>query len=166
MVLIFGHLVLTIVLIIAAYFDTRWRRIPNKLTYPTIIAGLGLHTIDSGLTGLGSALLGLLIGGGFFLIVYMIGGMGAGDVKLMGGVRSFLGSHAIIPAIIFTVFVGGIMAIIKLFYDWVNRVKTPTARSGTNKGSPKKEKSSLPYGVAIAAGTLVTLIIIYIGRTA
>ena len=85
---------------------------------------------------------------------------------MMGSVGTFLGSQAIIPAIIYTVFVGGIMAIIKLIHMRVNRVKSPTARSGTDSESANKPESSLPYGVAIAAGTLTTLIIIYIGRTA
>ena len=161
-----GHLLLAVVVLIAAYYDIRWRRIPNNLTYPTIIAGLGLQTISSGFNGLSSALLGLLLGGGVFLIVYLIGGMGAGDVKLIGGVGSFLGSHAIIPAIIYTVFVGGIMAIIVLIHNRVKRARSASARSGTNSESPQKMKSSLPYGVAIAVGTLITLIIIYLGSTA
>jgi prepilin peptidase CpaA len=167
MLISFCHLLLTIAVIFAAYYDIRWRRIPNKLTYTTILAGVALHVLNGGLYGLKIALLGLVIGGGLFLLVYLIGGMGAGDVKMMGGVGSCLGSQAIIPAIIFTVFIGGIMAILTLIYNWLKRALSPTARSGTTlTESTKKNKSSLPYGVAIAGGTLVTLITIYLGRTA
>ena len=64
--------------------DVRRQKIPNLVTFPTMVIALIYYGISSGLNGLFFSAGGLASGMGFFMILYVMGGMGAGDVKLMG----------------------------------------------------------------------------------
>ena len=77
---------------IGSVTDVRERRVPNFVTGPAIVVGLMLHTIFGGWRGLGDSALAGLIAGGIFLVFFLAGGMGAGDVKLMAAVGCFAGS--------------------------------------------------------------------------
>ena len=66
--------------------DVREGRIPNRVTFPAMAAGLAAHTLAGGWTGLGDAAPAGLIAGAVCLLFYWAGGMGAGDVKLMTAV--------------------------------------------------------------------------------
>src|SRR5512136_548273 len=93
--------ILLIVLAIAAITDVRTRRIPNWLTYPTMGAGLSYHVYANGWQGFLFGLEGLLLGFALLLVFYLLGGMGAGDVKLMAGVGSILGPKIVFVAFLF-----------------------------------------------------------------
>jgi prepilin peptidase CpaA len=157
------------VAVVAAVCDIRWRRIPNWITVPAIVSGVALHMVRSGWHGLATSLWGMVIGGGILLVFYILGGMGAGDVKLMGGIGALLGPRLVLAALVLTGIAGGFMAMGKL-----------VARYGRRHGSQKPEltgkqsqykveavmedgieedpmKETIPYGVAIAAGTILSL---------
>src|SRR3989442_8089973 len=68
-----------------AYSDVRSGRIPNRMTYGALLAGLAARFFVSGWTGGLEGILATLICGGVFLGFFMLGGMGAGGVKVMGG---------------------------------------------------------------------------------
>ena len=70
------------VAVTAAVVDVKQRRIPNWLTYSSMIAGIVLQSVFHGLTGLLSAIEGCLLFGGIFMLFYLVRAMGAGDVKL------------------------------------------------------------------------------------
>ena len=76
---------------IAAVMDIRTRRIPNKLTVPVFGMGLVYQLAFNGLSGLGDAGLAFLLGFGLLFVLWMIGGGGGGDVKLMGALSVWLG---------------------------------------------------------------------------
>lgn len=76
---------------IAAITDIRWRKIPNKLTLPMFAAGWIFQGVFFGLPGIGDAALGFLVGFGILFVVWMVGGGGGGDVKLMGALSVWLG---------------------------------------------------------------------------
>lgn len=145
-----------IFLSVGAWIDLRQRRIPNFVTFSLIIAGLVLHGILDAWGGLFHAALGLAIGGGFFLLFYLLKLMGAGDVKLMAGIGAVLGVKLIIPAIIFTILCGGGLAI---FYMAVVNRHGKQKNGESNQAAPKTQVKSVPYGVAITLGTIITLII-------
>jgi prepilin peptidase CpaA len=159
------------VVVTAAVCDLRQRRIPNALTITAIGFGVAAHTAHSGWKGLWFSLLGMAIGGGVFLLFHFVGGMGAGDVKLMGGVGAFLGFRLVLSVLVFTGIAGGLMAAGKLVLRHMKRhgrdgaidpsskagrpAAEETGRGGMDRRSALKE--TIPYGVAIAAGTLITL---------
>lgn len=79
---------------VAAFLDFRTKRIPNKLTLPMFFAGWVYQIIVSSIYGwehLGSAVLGFLVGFGLLFLLWLIGGGGGGDVKLMGALSVWLG---------------------------------------------------------------------------
>jgi len=88
------QLVATVVLIgllgVAVVSDLRRHRIPNLLILVGLALGLAGQTYSGGISGMGDGLMGLLIGFALFLPMYALGGMAAGDVKLMAMVGSFL----------------------------------------------------------------------------
>ena len=82
---------LFVLLALAARCDLASRRIPNRLTLAGGAAGLLLAASQGGWGALGEAALGGLAGLGVLLPVWLLGGMGAGDVKLLGAAGTFLG---------------------------------------------------------------------------
>jgi Flp pilus assembly protein protease CpaA len=79
------------VAVIAAVTDVRERRIPNRLTYPAMVAGLVLQTAVYGWHGLLLGLFGALLFGGCFLLFHLVRAMGAGDVKLAVALGCIIG---------------------------------------------------------------------------
>ncbi len=78
----------------AAFLDIRTKRIPNKLTIPMFFAGWVFQFVMSLMYGwhhLGSAALGFFVGFGLLFVLWMVGGGGGGDVKLMGALSVWLG---------------------------------------------------------------------------
>jgi len=153
--------------VIAAVFDLRQRRIPNALTVTAMLAGILIHTTRSGWDGFTFSLLGLAVGGGALLIFFVFGGMGAGDVKLMAGIGALVGFRFAISVLVLTGVAGGIMAIGKMIsWHWrpsaaAKELKPPEFPADSRAGdSPLKE--TMPYGVAIAIGTLVSVIMVIV----
>jgi len=86
----------------AALCDVRTRRIPNRLTVPVFVLGLVYQIVFNGWSGaesssgiaeagLKSALLAFSMGFGTLFVLWLIGGGGGGDVKLMGALSVWLG---------------------------------------------------------------------------
>jgi prepilin peptidase CpaA len=80
----------TIVLIVAAVIDGYELRVPNLLTFPFILSGWAYSLYAYGFEGLLWSLGGTALGMSILMLFYAIGGMGAGDVKLMGGVGAWI----------------------------------------------------------------------------
>lgn len=164
-------IMLSAALLIATITDIRSQRIPNWLTFPLILTGLVAHTVYGGLDGL------KLAGGGFALgfiamaIPYFMGVMGAGDVKLMAGVGAWLGTTTTMTAFIFTCIAGGLYALGVLLLNrrylkivLTNIINTFSVFIATRKFNftPTSTEQALPrlcYGVAIAAGTAVAVVL-------
>lgn len=172
---IFPVTFLSVILIIAAINDLRSRKIPNWLTFPAIGAGIGYHTYMKGYQGFFFSTKGVLLGIALLILFYIGGGTGAGDVKLLGAVGGFLGPLGVFKAFIFTALIGGVYSFIILAFHGgleLLGLKNKIKRYGTmlktliftqrfiyippeNKG----KKPVLCYGVVIALGTLVSLVI-------
>jgi prepilin peptidase CpaA len=167
MAIIFG--LTTIVLLVATVYDIRFRRIPNWLTFPALVLGIGYHTIIGGFYGLGFSFLGMVVGFGFFFLFYIAGGMGAGDVKLMAALGSFLGPTDVLYAGAYTAIAGGVYALILILARKENRkafarygiMAKALLTTGHFASIPENENiktTPLCYGVAIAAGTIAVLV--------
>lgn len=152
--------------LIAIFFDLKYRIIPNFITIPSVICGVCIHSISSGITGFYSSILALLIGSGFFIIFYLLGGMGAGDVKLIGGVGALVGLEMMGPVLILTAFIGGFMGLYKIIsYKVIKECKKLNYTRDIKKIQNYKfnqqinpMKTTIPYGVAIGLATLITII--------
>jgi prepilin peptidase CpaA len=91
--------------------DLRREKIPNLVTFPTMVMALAYHTLATGLNGFLFSAGGLGVGMGLFIIPYIMGGMGAGDVKLMGAVGAIFGPKGIIIASIMVILAGGVYGV-------------------------------------------------------
>ena len=95
--------------LIGAAFDVKSRRIPNKLTGPSLLFGMVLHLSLGGWHGLLNCIAAGLICGGVFLVFYLAGGMGAGDVKLITAVGCLAGLANTSYLLVLTALAGGVM---------------------------------------------------------
>ena len=160
-------LLLLSILSISAIIDFRSQKIPNMITFPAAAIALLYHFLTNGIDGLLFSALGLATGIGLLIIPYMLGGMGAGDAKLMGAVGAILGSKGVFVAFLITALIGGIYAIIltllnrKQFRGFFTKqlitlklfILTRKFIPDPVEGSDKKPR--LCYGVAIALGTFI-----------
>ncbi|MEZ6069711.1 MAG: A24 family peptidase [Pirellulales bacterium] len=87
----------------AAVTDLHSRRIPNWLTVPMAACGLTFHALAPAGFGLGSSLLGLLVGFSLLLVPYVVGGGGAGDVKLLAAAGAWLGWKLLLVAFVMSI---------------------------------------------------------------
>jgi prepilin peptidase CpaA len=160
--------VLTCLLAASSHMDLTTHRIPNFLTFGGVIAGLGLQLWFLGMAGLLSGLGGLALGLVLYLPLYIFGGMGAGDVKLLAAVGTFLGIKATVLAAAFSLAAGAVIGIGVLLargiFPAVLRRYALTIKCLLCTGnyiSPAAADASLdtrfPYGIAIAIGTLATV---------
>jgi prepilin peptidase CpaA len=156
---------LPVLLTLAAAIDSRHRRIPNWLSLGGMAAGLMLWGWHSGLPGVLASMAGLLLGGLLFLPFYIARGMWAGDVKLMGAVGSFLGPYQVLAATIVVALLGGLLAAWFAFRQ--KRLRAALRESLMvvfRQQSPKTlahaaKEDVIPYGLAIASGTLLYLLL-------
>ncbi len=105
---------LVAVLALGAYWDLRWRKIPNWLTLGAAVAGLGLRTAAAGLPGAWESLAGWLLGCLLLFLPFALRGMGAGDVKLLAATGALGGPAFVFWTFIYGALCGGVMALAAL----------------------------------------------------
>jgi prepilin peptidase CpaA len=164
-------ILLAIAMGIAVIEDIRRLKIPNWVTYPTMFLALFAHLVSGGVEGLLFSAGGLASGIGVFIIPYLMGGMGAGDAKLMGAAGAILGAKGVLMASILVVLVGGVYGAIlfalnrRYAASFVRRfaatIKTfLLTRSFIIIPPDDKEKQPvLRYAIPIAIGTFCYLAI-------
>jgi prepilin peptidase CpaA len=161
----------TITLVVAAVIDGYQLKVPNWLTYPFIISGWIYSAAFSsfpGWEGLGFSLAGTAVGLALLLPPYAIGGMGAGDVKLLAGVGAWMWPTVTFYAFAVSAIVGAIIAIgmvlwtkswekhLNQFWGIFNEIimiKDPEKLSEI-AAERKPRMFLLPYGIPIAIGSI------------
>jgi len=155
---------LTVLLVTAMCTDLRSSRIPNWLTFPAVGAALISHAWLGGLQGALFSLAGLGAGLGLFLILYVTGSIGAGDVKLMAAVGAIMGPYGALSSGLLAMMVGGVYALGAMCYQWgfaTTGRKLANATIGVllMGGKAWTQELALPfrlrYGLAVAGGTLL-----------
>lgn len=156
------------VLVEAALIDGWKLKVPNWLTFHMVIGGLAFAAYSGGTAGLLWACTGAVVGLLTLMPLYAIGGMGAGDVKLMAGVGAWMGPSLTFGAFVATAIVGGIMALGMVIYSgqlikhWVQfqaigheilTVRNPEKLSEI-AAARKPKMMLLPYGIPIAVGSI------------
>jgi prepilin peptidase CpaA len=146
--------------IAACIDDLRRRQISNWIPCSAFASGVILQTVQHGWRGTGSALLGTLAGAGVFLIFYLLGGMGGGDVKLMAGFGALLGARQLFQAALWTAGCGGVMALAVIAGTTLRDLWARRKSSGPEADSRPSDRraESIPYAPAIAAGVWLSLV--------
>jgi prepilin peptidase CpaA len=166
------ELLLTIMVVLAACNDLLSRRIPNRLLLVCGLGAVGLHLAGPApVSALLQALGGVATGFAVFLPLYLLRGMAAGDVKLMAATGLFLSAGEVFWLAVLTVCAGGVMALVVVL--WKRRWRDAGANvlsllrplwmglGGVRLAAeplPKPSVGNLPYGLAIASATLLSLV--------
>ena len=145
---------------IGAVTDARTRRIPNWLTYTGVATALSTKFMLSGWSGLANASAGVLVAGGIFCILFLLGGMGGGDVKLMTAVGAWSGPGHAVPILIATAVSGGFLALAYILRTTVlnltsdrQLVQYPGTSRCLDRNAARGHSARVPYGIAISIGT-------------
>ena len=168
---LFLDLLLLLMVVLAAANDLRTRRIPNVLLLAGALGALTLHCFSpSPATALMDAFAGAGTGLLIFLPFYCLRGMAAGDVKMMAAVGFFITPSEVLQLALMTVCVGGVMALVVVIASGRLRAAIANVLSllrplwmrlaGVQlapEPMPNPSVGSIPYGVAIACGTLLLL---------
>ena len=150
-------------LLLICLTDTLHSRIPNLFTLGLTLVGLTYNLAVAGLAGLTTSVSGLAAGLALLLIPYLMGGMGAGDVKALAALGALLGPQAILIVFAYTGLVGGVMAIVHYLFnrDLVSkclaglralRLFFYTRKFSDITPSRNGEQLRFPYAAAIAFG--------------
>ncbi|MFZ3183607.1 MAG: prepilin peptidase [Pseudomonas sp.] len=156
----FAAIVLFGLLAIAVVGDLRRHRIANLLILSGLALGLSTQVHASGIAGLGSGALGLLVGFGVFLPLYALGGMAAGDVKLMAMVGSFLSPQVALWAALFSLIAGALCGFLLILARGQLSMTLSRywlmlrARGYMAPAEDEVAGKPFPYSVAILLGTL------------
>ncbi len=151
------------ILIISFITDISKRKIYNAVTFPAILLGFLYHLFLDGWNGLLFSIAGFLVGVSLLLIPFLLGGMGAGDVKLLAAIGAMKGTLFVFNAFLYTAVIGGVMGLFLLIYKKgirgvFQKLLYATVLIHSNAGSLKsmdKTDLSFPYGVAIVLGGFV-----------
>jgi prepilin peptidase CpaA len=159
----------TAVLIVAAVIDGAILKVPNWLTFPFITSGWLYGFCNAGIAGLGYSLLGTFVGMMLLLVLRNMGGMGAGDVKLLAGVGAWLGTVITLYAFAATAIVGAVMAVamiacsgnwfkhyamaMQILHEW-KTIRRPAELAAIAR-ERKPRMTLLPYGIPMAIGSIM-----------
>lgn len=162
-----GRQIVVFALAVAACcFDMRTRRVPNALTLGGAVLALGYAAVRGGPVDVAAAALGWCVGLALFLPFFVLGGLGAGDVKLLACLGAWLGPESALWLALYAAMAGGVMGLIValatgylkqavanvsllfLFWQTEGIKPLPTLTLGDARG-PR-----LPYALPIAAGVL------------
>lgn len=142
---------------VAVVEDILQRRISNWIPFVASVAGLSLQLLEHGWRGLLAWFLGTLTGGAVFLIFYLLGGMGGGDIKLMAGFGAILGPRGVFEAALWTAACGGLFAVVVITAKSLRRAFNSRDPEDAG-GLQRPERDSIPYAPAIAAGVWLSLL--------
>jgi len=159
---------LSAILIAAAIIDGWILKVPNWLTVPLVVAGWTAAAYCHGFQGLGWSMAGTAVGLCVLLPAYAIGGMGAGDVKLMAGIGAWIGATATFYAFCVSAVVGGAIAVVMVlarrrwhhhflqFFQIVDEILVIRNADKLSAIAADRKSSMmlLPYGIPIALGTI------------
>lgn len=155
--------------VIITYYDVRYRRIPNAFVLATLLSGLTLNLILGGLQGAMASLGGCIFAFTLMFILHVFGAMGAGDVKLFAAIGSVMGAQLVLPTFFIVILTGGVLAVCLMLRtgairDTMQRVLQILV--GLLPGwqmprfsVPADRRLTIPYGVAITFGSLISLAI-------
>ena len=155
--------------IVIAYYDVRYRRIPNAFVLATLVAGVAINAIFGGLPGVASSVGGCVLAFVLMFMLHIFGAMGAGDVKLFAAIGAVTGSQMVIPTFVVVILTGGLLAVVSMVRSGMVRTTMHRVLQilvGILPGwqmpkfaVPTDRKHTIPYGVAITMGSIISIAI-------
>jgi prepilin peptidase CpaA len=156
---------LSALMVAAAVFDVRTRRVPNALTVSGFVIAIVLRFVagpGTGIDGLTGAILAFVLSLPFFVL----GVLGGGDAKLLVAVGAFMGPRDLLMAMLIIASVGGIIGaldaarrgvLLPVLYNCGDILKSwaTMGRRGSNRSLASSGAVAIPYGVAIGLGALI-----------
>lgn len=155
--------VISALLLGAVIYDTVSHRLPNYYLLLGLLVAIGWQAWTAGWGGIISGGAGFLTGFALFFPFYVLGGMAAGDVKLMAVVGSFIGVAGALWAVAYSLMAGSVLGVIYLLYKghlgkfMVRYWAMAATRSRIAAEEDDAARHRFPYAIAIAAGTLLSL---------
>jgi len=163
----------------AVVSDLRTRRIPNWLTAPALGMAIAMHTASGGVSGLGFSLLGFAAGFGVLFCLWLIGGGGGGDVKMMGALGAWLGLTLTIQVFLVSAVLTVLLTGVPLLYTFLTQGFTTLRRrhlagglrgsgpqpKGENRDRRGRRRRLVPYAVPVALSTWVVLAVAWVCGT-
>jgi prepilin peptidase CpaA len=153
--------------LVITYYDVRYRRIPNTFVLATLATGIIVNAAGNGLDGALASLGGCLLAFTLMFILHVFGAMGAGDVKLFAAIGSVLGASLVLPTFFVVVLTGGLLGVVTMFRTGQVRATLHNILMllvGLLPGwkmprlaVPTDRRKTIPYGVAITFGSLISL---------
>jgi prepilin peptidase CpaA len=165
------HLNATLIVFVVALALIDWRthRIPNILCAVAAMVGVALQMAIGGLAALLAAIAGAAVGFGMFLPFYVLRAFGAGDVKAMATVGLFLGASGTMLAVGMTLIAGGVLGALTLclksehaaatWHRLMGLLLAPVVTMRNSRRNRSDSSLRFPYGIAIACGVAVALIV-------
>jgi prepilin peptidase CpaA len=162
-------IVVALIGVAACVYDIRTARIPNVLTFGAAAAGVVYHSATGGQGGLLGSTSGWIVGVLLFIPVFLLGGMGAGDVKLLAALGAWLGPWQSVWVALFSGIAGGALAVVVALQQGYLRTAARNIwlllmhwRVAGLKPLPQltletSNAPRLPYAIPITVGLLVTL---------
>jgi prepilin peptidase CpaA len=154
---------------VACITDLRSRRIPNPLTFGAAIAAFALHGFAPGGGGFVFSATGWVVGIAMFFPFFALGGLGAGDVKLLGAIGACLGGSAVFVVGLYAAAAGGVFAVLiawragylptalrNLFF-FITYWKTFGLKPIEGFDLNQTQAPRLAYALPVLTGLLVTL---------
>lgn len=113
-------------LLVAFVTDIRSMKIPNRLTLPVTVTGVVTHLALGGWDGMVFSLAGFATGFGMLFLMYAIGAVGAGDVKLFGGIGAWTGFTFGVHVIIYSILYAGVIGVVIVLFrrDAAKRIRS------------------------------------------
>ena len=154
---------------LAAIWDYRQHRIPNKLTLPVFFAGWVYQAVFHGWPGIGNAAGGFLVGFGVLFLLWMVGGGGGGDVKLMGALSVWLGYRLTLLVLITstaTVIVGTTVIVVWSVFtkgvrgmktEYLAKAKNPDGKPRTESAEDRQRRRVMAYAIPVCAATWIVM---------
>ena len=164
-------ILLTPLAIIIAYYDVRYRRIPNAFVLATLAAGIATNAIFGGWPGVAASVGGCALAFVLMFTLHVFGAMGAGDVKLFAAIGAVTGAPLVLPTFIVVILTGGLLAIVsiiraRILITTMHRVLQIFVGMLPGWQMPKftipmDRKHTIPYGVAITMGSIISVAIFH-----
>lgn len=169
LIIAYGALLIPLAVIIT-YYDVRYRRIPNAFVLATLASGIIINSIFGGLQGALASLGGCFLAFILMFVIHVFGAMGAGDVKLFAAIGSVTGAAYVFPMFLIVILTGGVLAVVSALR--ARAVRSTAMRVlqilvGLMPGwqmprfaVPADRRLTIPYGVAITFGSIITLAVV------